>query len=138
MRRFFKLAGSRGIAVFWLLPPVQKQLQCRRDQAGFDDCYLRAISGLFVRCPNVFLVEARHSGYPDNAFRDDTHLCRTGAIAMSADLARIIGTVLEGGKIPSSRIFQLPSFRDFRFDPLPEDVDASRVALRLAPDVMHK
>jgi hypothetical protein len=138
MRRFLKLAAAKRIPVFWLLPPIRMQLQAGRDQGGFDDRYLRAISKLFVRSPNVFLVDARHSGYPDRAFFDVAHLDRSGALALSAGLASAIGTVLDGGKTPPSRIFQLPPFRDYALDPLPEDVDTSRVALRLAPGVVRK
>jgi hypothetical protein len=46
--------------------------------------------------------------------------------------------VLDGGKLPASRIVQLPHFQDLKIDPMPEDLDTSRVVLHLAPDVVRK
>ena len=35
-RRFLKLAASRDIAVYWLLPPVAPEVQARREAKGLD------------------------------------------------------------------------------------------------------
>jgi hypothetical protein len=138
MRRVIKLAAAHGIPVLWLLPPVRPQLQAMRDQRGYDDQYLRAVSGFFVKSRNVFLVDGRHSGFPERAFQDMTHLSRTGALSYSANIASVIKSLLDGETLPPSRIVQLPAFQDFTLDPLPEDLNTSRVALQGTPAVMRK
>jgi hypothetical protein len=138
MREFLKLAAAHRIPVFWVLPPIKQKLQSGRDVRGHDDRYLRAVSWLFVRSPNVFLVDARHSEYPDRVFWDYAHLGRAGALALSAGIARAIESVLDDEDAPASRIFQLPNFQELSFDPMPEDLDTSSMAVPLAHDVIRK
>jgi hypothetical protein len=132
IRRFFELAAAARIPVFWVLPPIQAQIQAERDAKGLDKLYLRRAYGLRARFPNLWLVDGRHAGFPGMAFFDTSHLNRSGAQALSAALAGVIGPVLDGGSNSSCRVIELPRFRAFALDPLPEDLDSSRAALGLA------
>jgi len=138
MRRFFELAAARKIPVFWVLPPIRADYQARRDERGLDEIYLRRAYGLFARFPNVYLLDARHSGFPDRVFFDPSHLDRAGGLALSAALARVIGSVLDGRDSLSPRVVELPRFRAFALETPPEDLETSRVLLGLGRTQMMK
>jgi hypothetical protein len=138
MRRFLELAAGRQIPVFWLLPPIRSHIQAGRDQQGYEDSYMRQMYGLYDRFSNLYLVDARHAGFPDDAFCDHSHLTRTGAMALSAALARAIGSVLGGGPKPPTRLVALPRFQQYGLDPPPEDLGTSAIALSGAHNRVRK
>jgi hypothetical protein len=133
MRRLLELTAAARIPVFWVLPPIRAHLQAERDSKGFDNLYLRRAFGLYKQFPNLTLVDARHAGFPDSAFFDLAHLNRSGAQALSAALADVIGSALAQRNSACLRVIELPRYRAFNLDPLPEDLDSSRVALKLGP-----
>jgi hypothetical protein len=133
MRKLLELTAAARIPVFWILPPIRAHIQSERDSKGFDNLYLRRSFGLYEQFPNLSLVDARHAGFPDSAFFDLAHLNRSGAQALSAALGDVIGAQLAGENKFSRRVIELPSYRAVKLDPLPEDLDSSRVALGFSP-----
>jgi len=122
--RFLRLACARGIAVFWLLPPISPEFQARRDRLGLEapyDAFLRARQAEF---PGLVVVDGRHSGYGVSLFVDAIHLDRRGATALSDDLARRLAGP-EGG--PRWSELAPPHVADHA--PLVEDLEESKVAL---------
>jgi hypothetical protein len=90
--RFVELAASRDIPIFWLLPPVSVRVQLLRDQWGFSAYSARIARELQARFPGrIVVVDGGQTRYSPQAFFDDLHLNRQGAISYSADVASIIG-----------------------------------------------
>ncbi len=83
VERFLALAGSRGIPVFWLLPPVQPEVQSRRDRGGLAGDYERYLRDLVARHDNLVVLDGWHTGFPPQTMSDMTHLNRNGAAAFS-------------------------------------------------------
>jgi hypothetical protein len=129
MRRFLELAAAHKIPVFWVLPPIRVDYQAGRDKRGLDDLYLRRAYALFTRFPNLYLLDARHSGFPDAVFFDPSHLDRAGGLALSAAVARVIGSVLDDGENTCPRVVELPPYRAFALETPPEDLESSRERL---------
>ncbi len=122
--RLLALAGSRGIPVYWLIPPLPPALQGRRERSGVDGAFVAFVRSMQAKHPGVTVVDGRHAGYEDAAFADHTHLNGRGAMTMSHDLAAIVG------RPPGpARWVELPRFRDRAPDVRAEDVDQSRLAL---------
>lgn len=88
--RFLDLAGSRGITVYWLLPPLAPEVHARRSIQGSDASYERFARSVAARHPNTVVVDARSSGYDDSVHADYLHLDRRGASVLSADLAAVL------------------------------------------------
>jgi hypothetical protein len=119
--RFLQLAGSRGVPVFCVLPPIHPEVQALRDRYGRDADLTRYVRGLSRWFPNLTVVDGRHAGYPAEAVADMTHLSRPGAVAFSDALAGVIGERLERRKAraasragqapPAERWVELPRWR---------------------------
>jgi len=122
--RLFALAASRGVAVYWVIPPLSPALQSRRERAGSDAAYLDFVRSMQARHPGLTVVDGRHAGYPVAEFNDPTHLNGHGAMAFSHELAAILKR-----RGPRARWVELPGHRDWPVDVLAEDIDQSRVAL---------
>lgn len=88
--RFLDRAAARGIPVFWLLPPYHPEVEARRGRYGQYGAYLAFLRALADRHPNLTVVDGRGAGYPPEALADMTHLSRTGAIAYSDAVGRLI------------------------------------------------
>ena len=122
--RTLALAESRGIPVFWLIPPLSPPLQARRERSGADSAYVALVRSMQAKHPGVTVVDGRHSGYDDSTFVDHNHLNGRGAISLSRDLATILGR-----PGPRTAWVELPPFADRPGSFPVEDVDQSRVAL---------
>jgi hypothetical protein len=133
IRRLLELADSRHIPVFWVLGPIRAELQIKRDAKGLEAAYVRRVNEFCARFPNLYVIDARHAGFPDTAFWDPMHLDRSGALALSCAVARVIDTVLNRPNMLAARRFELPPFQDVTIDAPVEDLDASCVVLGLAP-----
>lgn len=126
LERFFDLAARHGIPVFWVLPPYQAPLQERCDRSGFDREHEALIRSFQARHPNLFVLDARRSGYKAGAFVDWHHLGRAGAAVFSAEVGRALHDHL--AREPRSRIAwtALPPYRP-RSEAAPlEDGEQSR------------
>lgn len=123
IHRFFDLAESRGIRVYWVLPPVTPEMQRRRVESGADDKYTRFAREILARHPGVVVLDARSSGYDHTRFVDAIHLTGRGALTLSADVARAIAS-------NASDWVHLPRYRDSEPGHPFEDVEQSRVVVR--------
>ncbi|GAC1473566.1 MAG: hypothetical protein NVSMB9_22410 [Isosphaeraceae bacterium] len=95
LKRFLDLAESRGIPVFWLLPPTHPDWQLRRERLGLDAPFARMIEYFQRQYRNVVVVDGRHSGYDRSRFSDEIHLNCNGAQELSQTLATLIGAHLK-------------------------------------------
>ncbi len=109
--RFFALARSKSIPVFWLMPPFSPSLQAQREQRGLDAAYREFARRCQQRYDNITVVDARHSNYPDPVFIDAMHVDWQGAYAFSADLAEVLSrSVSQSSTDP--RWITLPNYRE--------------------------
>jgi hypothetical protein len=132
MKRFLDLARDRDIAVFWLLPPVHPVVIAERRRRGLEAPFERFVAEVQSRYPNVVVLDARHVGYGQEVFADIAHLDRDGAGVLSLDVAEALARHIDG-RDPSRRWIELPAYRE---RPIPvrfEDVDESRLALKIVP-----
>jgi hypothetical protein len=120
IHKFFDLAGSRGIRVYWVLPPVTPEVQRRRNESGADEKYSRFARDIATRHPGVVVLDARPCGYGHTRFVDPIHLTGKGALALSADVAEAIAH-------DGARWVTLPPYRERTPERPFEDVEQSRV-----------
>ena len=129
--RIFALAASRGIRAYWLLPPESPRSQASRKRKGVVESYTRFARAMQARHPEVTILDARRSGYDRSVFFDPVHLDVRGAVALSASVADRLDGSREGPPagprwVALSRPDTMPP------GPLPEDLEPSKRALRLA------
>jgi hypothetical protein len=128
LERFFALAASRGLPVFWVLAPIQPVAQAESERTGYEGRFLRFVRSWLARFPNVVVLDGRHCGYDESTLVDPFHLNRRGAVALSADVAAAVGRSLaDAGAAP--RWVQLPAFRGRRERSPVEDLSQSIIAL---------
>jgi len=125
--RFLALAASRGVAVYWVLPPVLPALQTRLTAVGFDAAHEAYVRSWQSRYPGLTVLDGRGRVADPSAFHDPNHLAACGAYAFSLAL----GAALRGDHSTpvGGRWVRLPECRPC---PLPEgveDLDGSRLAL---------
>lgn len=130
VEKFLSLATSRQIPVFWLLPPLDPELQSRRDASLRDASYSAFLSGLQARYRNVIVLDGRHSGYGAEALSDATHLNRQGAGVFSLEVGRILRQSLAMRAPNIDRWIRLSAYRDQTPTARVEDLDESILALR--------
>ncbi len=132
--RFVALAGSRGVTVYWLLPPYYPGIQARREAGGWDAAYMAFVRGLQARHPNLVVVDGRHAGYAADALFDLTHLNRVGAVAFSDALAGVLRDRIDrpapAPGPPPARWVEIPAYRTPAGVSGVEDVVASSEALK--------
>jgi hypothetical protein len=107
LRRFFRLARERGIAVYWLMNPYSPALQARREQKGLDALYSRFAREFLDEFSNLVVLDARHAGYASTVFTDAAHLDRDGACTLSADVG---DAVRAHAQVSGPRWVELPAF----------------------------
>ncbi len=122
--RLFDLVKSRGIPVYWVIPPLPPELQSRRERSGVDRRYVDFVRSMQASHPEITVVDGRRAGYGNAAFADHTHLNGLGSITLSHELA----VILKRPGIPS-RWVELPRYRNWPIDAPMEDIDQSRIAL---------
>jgi hypothetical protein len=121
--RFLDLAASKGIEVFWLLPPVSPAVQQRRMERGADQGYTRFVRAVAAKYPSVVVLDARYSGYDHTKFVDAIHLNGKGGVALSTDVADAISS-------RTSAWVVLPPYHDRSFEQPLEDFEQSKLAVR--------
>jgi hypothetical protein len=92
LERLTRLAISRGITVFWLVPPLLPEAQAKRDALGLDALHTRNLRAIHSWMPGVVVLDARHSGYPASDFFDSIHLNARGAARLSVEIADVIAS----------------------------------------------
>ncbi len=129
IRRFCVLAASRDIPVFWLLGPASPPLQALRDAHDLEAPYDRLARRIQSHCPNLVVVDARHSGYDCPAFCDPVHLNARGACAFTAQLADLLKDHLRNPRDTPRWVHLNPPEPAAVALPV-EDLDASALAVR--------
>jgi hypothetical protein len=119
IQKFLNLAGSRGIRVYWVLPPVTPEIQRRRDESGADGKYTQFARDIAARHPEVSILDARPCGYDHTRFVDPIHLTGRGALTLSSDVAEAIARA-------GPSWVTLPRYRDRTPGRPLEDVEQSR------------
>jgi hypothetical protein len=135
LERLFALAESRGIPVFWLVPPTVPEVLARHERVGTDRAFTRFARQLQARFPNVVVIDGRYAGYPPSVFIDPTHLDCRGAALFTDDLAPIIGRSLSD-LAASPRWVALPPYRDRTIGIDLEDVEQSARIIAAGPHRM--
>jgi hypothetical protein len=120
LRAILDLCGSRQIQVYWLIPPVVPALLARRQAIGLEDAYDRFVQKIQRSYPDLTILDARRSGYEIQAFADAAHLEFSGAVALSADVGRILL-----GEPARSRWINLPAYHQRTSDARLEDIAQS-------------
>ncbi len=126
--RFLALAGSRGIPVVFVIPPIHPGVQEGRERRGLDATYIALVRKISDKYKNLTVVDGRHAGFGHGVFADSHHLDLEGAAALSDALARVIGPRLDG-LAGGGRWIELPPYTDPTAWPPAEDMDESRLAL---------
>jgi hypothetical protein len=119
IRKFLDLAASRGIPVFWIMPPMAPAARGAWAASGVEAKYRGLVDSIAAGYANVTVVDATGADYPSSTFNDPVHLNRDGAVAFTADLARAIAARLAADGGPSPWRVRLPDYRP--------DTDAGRV-----------
>ena len=130
LEKFLSLAESRGIPVFFLIPPIHPGVQSERERLGLDELYLTLIRKIQNRYRSVIVVDGRHSGFDHGLFWDAFHLGRQGATALSRGLAEVIETRLAHRTEDDNRWVSLPTFVEPLRRNAIEDTDESLAQLR--------
>ena len=136
--RFLSLASSRGVPVYWVLPPVVPALRARTPVDGFDADHEAFLKGWQARYPNLVVVDGR-SAVPDPAsYYDPNHLSARGAYAFSLGLGDVLRKTLpvDGGpapRVPPTRWVAVPPCPTVALPEGLEDIEASRLALQRPP-----
>ena len=131
IHKFLDLAESRGIRVYWVLPPVTPEIQRRRVASGADEKYSAFAREVIARHPGVVVLDARPSGYDHTRFVDSLHLTGKGALALSADVAEAIAS-------DRPKWVTLPPYRDRAPDRPFEEVEQSRSAVLAGLETLRR
>lgn len=129
VRRFLALAESRGIPVYWVVPPISPEIQALRERAGLDEKYIQFVRRMQHYHANLIVIDGRHSGYTHSHFVDPAHLNTEGAAAFSVGVADVLRHDL-GESVKQTRWVALPPYRPVTI--ALEDLDQSKVAVRQA------
>jgi hypothetical protein len=121
LRRLLDLCKSRRIPVYWLIPPLVPELQARRESVGLEEAYNRFARRIQRSYPDLTILDARKSGYQPPVFSDAAHLDFPGAVAMSAEVGRIV----KAGRVGGSRWIDLPAYHEQPVEPRLEDIAQS-------------
>jgi hypothetical protein len=133
--RTLALAASRGIPVFWHIPPFSPPVQDERQKRFLDEAFTRFVRATQARHPGLTVLDARRSGYGVALFRDPVHLNRRGAVAYSEAVAKVIRDRLEARPdAPRDDWVALPPCRPAD-DPSLEDAAQSAIVLWSRPPV---
>lgn len=133
IHKFIDLALSRGVRIYWLLPPVAPSTQEKSERLGLDRRYEAFVRSVAGGRPGLIVVDGRHSGYGQDLHVDPIHLDRRGASALADELAAIIARTERDPKDLDRRWVALPGPRPttvFDGKAVLEDLDQSRIALR--------
>ena len=117
---FLDLAASRGIAVFWVLPPMTAAARPHWAATGTRGRYLGFVRATAALHRNVTILDATDAEYPVAAFNDPLHLNRDGSVVLSAGVADAIRSRLADGGDAEVSWVGLP---DYRADPVAARVE---------------
>ena len=125
VRRFLRLAESRGIAVYWLVPPIRPAGPAGWVPPGLEEPYVAIINAIRAEFPALTIVDGRHARYDPSLFADAVHLNRRGALTLSSGLAAIVNRA----EIEAPGWVTLSDSTERPMEARVEDMDESRLAL---------
>ena len=130
--RLFAFAESRGILVYWVIPPLSPATQLESERIGLDRKYEAFVRQVQTRHPGVIVVDGRHADYGQDLHFDPIHLDRAGAAAFATDLAKIIKRSEHDSTRANLAWIALPRRLEQAIEPAPmmEDLEQSRIALQ--------
>ena len=131
VRRFLRLAASRSIPVFWLIPPFSPEVHIRRACSGLDARYDQYVARVVSQFPGVTVIDGRQAGYGIAVHTDAIHLDRRGAAVFTEEVAEVVARHL-AGRPALDRWVHLPPYRDRPADEPFEDILQSHVAIQQA------
>ncbi len=126
--RILELARSRGITVFFVVPPIHPGVLAVRERYGLEKEYLDFMRRVRDRYENVVVVDARHAGFEHDRFIDTSHLNIEGAMALSNSLAEVMASRLDGPP-RGDRWAMLPPYAEPPARHAVEGLDESKRAL---------
>ncbi|HEU5118632.1 MAG TPA: hypothetical protein VFT74_18690, partial [Isosphaeraceae bacterium] len=88
--KFLDLASSRGIEVYWLLPPIMPSVQDLCEKSGFAARQTAFLKALQQRYPNLSIIDGRLAGYDEKVYMDPNHLGRSGAFVYSEEIGALM------------------------------------------------
>lgn len=123
--RLLSDAEARGIAVFFVIPPIHPGVLTVRERLGLEAQYLAFAGGVRDRHPNVTVVDGRHAGFDHEVFNDACHMDIRGASAFSQSLAEAMASAFDA---PSGgdRWLALPPYARPRARLSVEDLDETQ------------
>ena len=128
LSRLLDLASTYKFRVFWVLPPLPSEILAGREESGLDDYFTELASQVRSRSANAVVIDARRSGYPSDVFLDAVHLNAKGAIAFSAEVARIVKSELDHPSSTGPWVSLGPYRRPEAMPPF-EDMERSRITV---------
>lgn len=139
LERFFDLAATRSIPVFWLLPPTDPEWQAISDRVGRDARFTAFVREVQSHYANVIVLDARRAGYGHELFADLTHLDQRGARELSESVAASIGAYLASARAqPKARWVALDRTQERRLHVPLEDLEQSTAIVRAAGERMRR
>lgn len=122
--RFFDLAASSGVPVYWVLPPLLPGLHDAVAKTDFDARHEAFIRARQARHANLIVVDGRRMMLDPRGFYDPIHLSAEGAYGFSLALGDVIRkTVPRGGALPLLPASRWITLAQCRPVPLPEGVE---------------
>ncbi|MFO0910741.1 MAG: hypothetical protein U0794_20740 [Isosphaeraceae bacterium] len=132
VRRFMALAQEHGIPVVWVVPPNAPEVEQTREKIGLRARYDRFVEAVMQRYSNVYVLDARQSGYPARVFVDPVHLDRNGATVLSLAIADALQAIVADRQSTSpsgKRWIALAPFQSAPTALVLEDMEQSRAHL---------
>lgn len=129
IHKFFDLAASLDVPVFWILPPIAPSTVKHRVEIGIEETYTQFVKSMAAKHKGVTVVDGRFSEYANEVFIDSTHMNRDGAVAFTTDLADAIKRELEPRSDTATHWVSLPKYKAQPNAKRIEDMMDSLVAL---------
>lgn len=90
LRRLLDRAGTLGVRVVWVMPPVHPGLRQRLGSTAFDGKFARFLDGYRRSYPHLTIVDGRDAAFDPGDFWDPHHLARDGAVRFSVGVAAVL------------------------------------------------
>ncbi len=90
LTKLMRLAASRQVPVYWLLPPIVPGLQAERDRSGAEAALEAFLKTQIERHAGLTVLDARRAGVPGTRFVDAVHLNGPGGAALSVGIGEAL------------------------------------------------